>query len=166
MGCLRQGLILEDLITQATERLYTARFQLGLFDPQGSNPLDNLSYSDILLRRDRQTALRAAEESIVLVKNDGALPFKAVPRHIAVIGPTADLLQSILGNYVGTPIDPVTPLDGMLQQFRSSPILYAQGSTLAAGVSVPVPRTAFGLGHGLRQSSSPHPTGPAAPLPL
>jgi len=38
----------------------------------------------------------------------------------------------------------------MLQQFRSSPILYAQGSTLAAGTSVPVPRTAFGLGHGLK----------------
>ena len=146
----RQGLISEDLITQATERLYTARFQLGLFDPQGSNPLDSLSYSDVLLRKDRQAALRAAEESIVLVKNNGALPFKATPRHIAVIGPTADLLPSILGNYNGTPIDPITPLDGMLQQFRSSPILYAQGSTLAAGTSVPVPRTAFGLGHGLK----------------
>jgi len=83
----RQGLISEDLITQATERLYTARFQLGLFDPQGSNPLDSLSYSDVLLRKDRQAALRAAEESIVLVKNNGALPFKATPRHIAVIGP-------------------------------------------------------------------------------
>jgi beta-glucosidase len=146
----RQGLISEDLITQAAERLYTARFQLGLFDPQGSNPLDHVSYSDILLRGDRQTALRAAEESIALVKNNGALPFKTVPRHIAVIGPTADLLVSILGNYNGTPIDPVTPLDGMLRQFRNSPILYAQGSTLAAGTSVPVPRTAFGLGHGLK----------------
>jgi beta-glucosidase len=145
----RAGLIPESLITQAAERLYTARFQLGLFDPQGSNPLDNLSYSEILLRSDRQTALKAAEESIVLVKNNGALPFKTA-RHIAVIGPTADLLPSILGNYNGTPIDPVTPLDGMLQQFRSSPILYAQGSTLASGASVPVPRTAFGLGHGLK----------------
>jgi beta-glucosidase len=146
----RQGLISEDLITQAAERLYTARFQLGLFDPQGYNPLDNLSYSDILLRRDREAALKAAEESIVLVKNNGALPFKTAPRHIAVIGPTADLLPSILGNYNGTPIDPITPLDGMLQQFRSSPILYAQGSTLAVGASVPVPRTVFGLGHGLK----------------
>jgi len=146
----RQGLISEDLITQAAERLYTARFQLGLFDPQGYNPLDNLSYSDILLRRDREAALKAAEESIVLVKNNGALPFKTAPRHIAVIGPTADLLPSILGNYIGTPIDPITPLDCMLQQFRSSPILYAQGSTLAVGASVPVPRTVFGLGHGLK----------------
>jgi len=162
----RAGLISEDAITQAAERLYTARFQLGLFDPQGSNPLDNLSYSDVLLRSDRQTALKAAEESIVLLKNNGALPFKTT-RHIAVIGPTADLLSSVLGNYNGTPIDPVTPLDGMLQQFRSSPMLYAQGSTLAAGASVPVPRTAFGLGLGLKTEffSTPDWTGrPVATL--
>ena len=146
----RQGLISEGRITQAAERLYTARFQLGLFDPQGSTPLDNLSYSGDLLRRDRPAALKAAEESIVLVKNNGALPFKVAPAHMAVIGPTADLLPSILGNYDGTPFDPITPLDGILQQFRSSPILYAQGSTLAAGTSVPVPRTAFSLGHGLK----------------
>ena len=35
-----------------------------------------------------------------------------------VIGPTADSLPSILGNYVGTPLHPVTPLDGMLNQFK------------------------------------------------
>jgi beta-glucosidase len=149
-NAVHQGLVTEDLVTQAAERLYTARFQLGLFDPQGSNPLDSLRYSTRLLDEDRQTSLKAAQESIVLLKNNGALPLKTAPGHIAVIGPTADLLPSILGNYVGTPIRPVTPLDGMTQQYRSSPILYAQGSTLAAGVGVPVPRTAFGLNQGLK----------------
>ena len=77
---------------QAAERLYTARFQLGMFDPQGSNPLDKHS----LLRRSHpkpiaRSSLKAAEESIVLLKNNGALPLKA-PEKIAVIGPTADLL--------------------------------------------------------------------------
>jgi beta-glucosidase len=38
----------------------------------------------------------------------------------------------------------------MMRQFRTSPILYAQGSTLAEGVGVPVPRTAFGLNQGLK----------------
>jgi beta-glucosidase len=145
---VRQGLVKEDLVTQAAERLYTARFKLGLFDPQGS-ALDNLRFNAEMASQDRQTSLKAAQESIVLLKNNGALPLKDMPAHIAVIGPTADLLPSILGNYVGTPIRPVTPLDGMLSQFRSSPILYAQGSTLAAGVGVPVPRTAFGMGKGL-----------------
>ena len=81
----------------------------------------------------------------MLLKNNGALPLKSAPGHIAVIGPTADQLTSILGNYVGTPLHPVTPLEGIMNQFKSTPILYAQGSTLAEGVGVPVPRTAFGL---------------------
>ena len=147
---VHRGLITDDLVTQAAERLYTARFKLGLFDPQGSNPLDKLTIADDVTMASRNTSLRAAEESMVLLKNTGTLPLKPEPGHIAVIGPTADLLPSILGNYVGTPFHPVTPLDGMVQQFRSSPILYAQGSTLAAGVGVPVPRTAFALGNGLK----------------
>ncbi|MGA2539207.1 MAG: glycoside hydrolase family 3 C-terminal domain-containing protein [Terracidiphilus sp.] len=150
---VKQGLVTEDLVTQAAERLYTARFKLGLFDPQGSNPLDRAPFANAGSPPNRQTSLRAAEESIVLLKNSGILPFKDAadtPKKIAIIGPTADLLPSILGNYVGTPLFPVTPLDGMLRQFRTAPILYAQGSTLAAGVGVPVPRTAFGMGQGLK----------------
>jgi beta-glucosidase len=147
---VRKGLVSEDLVTQAAERLYTARFQLGLFDPQGSNPLDKIPYSEATAPAHRQIALKAAEEAMVLLKNNGVLPLKSAPGHIAVIGPTADLLPSILGNYVGTPVHPVTPLDGIAEQFPSSPILYAQGSTLADGVGVPVPRTAFGLNKGLK----------------
>ena len=145
---VRKGLVTEDLVTQAAERLYTARFQLGMFDPPGSS-LDRIPFSSVASDANRQMSLKAAEESIVLLKNDGALPLKA-PEKIAVIGPTADSLPSILGNYVGTPLHPVTPLDGMLSQFKSTPILYAQGSTLAEGVGVPVPRTAFGLNKGLK----------------
>ncbi len=147
---VKQKLVSEELITQAAERLYTARFQLGLFDPQGSNPLDKVPFADAASDPHRNISLKAAEESIVLLKNNGALPLKSEPGHIAVIGPTADQLTSILGNYVGTPLHPVTPLDGIENQFRSSPILYAQGSTLAEGVGVPVPRTAFGLNKGLK----------------
>jgi beta-glucosidase len=147
---VRQGLVTEDLVTQAAERLYTARFQLGLFDPQGSDWRDKVPFSEDASPAHRRIALKAAEESIVLLKNHGVLPLKSAPGHIAVIGPTADLLPSILGNYVGTPVNPVTPLNGILSQFRSSPILYAQGSTLAVGIGVPVPRTAFGLNQGLK----------------
>jgi beta-glucosidase len=147
---VKDGLVSEDLVNQAAERLYTARFKLGMFDPQGSNPLDKIPFSDTASDANRKISLHAAEESIVLLKNNGALPLKSAPGHIAVIGPTADLLPSILGNYVGTPLHPVTPLDGVMRQFKSSSILYAQGSTLAEGVGVPVPRTAFGLRNGLK----------------
>jgi beta-glucosidase len=147
---VHQGLVSEELVTQAAERLYTARFQLGLFDPQGADWGDRVPFSEDASALHRQSSLKAAEESIVLLKNNGVLPLKSAPGHIAVIGPTADLLLSILGNYVGTPVSPVTPLDGLLKQFKSSPILYAQGSTLAAGVGVPVPRTVYGLSQGLK----------------
>ena len=147
---VKMGMVSEDLVTQAAERLYTARFKLGMFDPPGSNPLDKIPFSETGSEANRKISLHAAEESIVLLKNNGALPLKSSPGHIAVIGPTADLLPSILGNYVGTPVRPVTPLDGMMRQFKGSPIMYAQGSTLAEGVGVPVPRTAFGLNKGLK----------------
>jgi beta-glucosidase len=149
-AAVKQGLVSEDLVTQSAERIYTARFKLGLFDPQGSNLLDRTPFTNAGSIPNRQTSLKAAEESIVLLKNTGVLPLKNAPSHIAVVGPTADLLASILGNYVGTPLFPVTSLEGMIRQFRASPILYAQGSTLADGVRVPVPRTAFGLNQGLK----------------
>jgi beta-glucosidase len=147
---VRKGLVGEDLVTQAAERLYTARIELGLFDPPNSGPLDKVQFFENASSRHRSIALKAAEEDIVLLKNSGVLPLKSAPGHIAVIGPTADLLSSIEGNYVGTPYHPVTPLDGLMKQFRTSPIVYAQGSTLAGGVGVPVPRTAFGLNEGLK----------------
>ncbi len=147
---VHKGLVSEDLVTQAAERLYTARFELGMFDPFGSNPVDRIPFRAVASPQNRAISRKAAEESMVLLKNDGSLPLKSSPGHIAVVGPTADLLASILGNYVGTPVHPVTPLDGMMEQFRSTPILYAQGSTLAEGFPVPVPRTAFGMDKGLK----------------
>jgi beta-glucosidase len=147
---VHQGLVSEDLVTQAAERLYTARFELGMFDRFGSNPLDGIPFRAVASRENRAVSLKAAEESMVLLKNDGVLPLKSSPGRIAVIGPTADLLPSILGNYVGTPDHPVTPLEGIADRFRSTPILYAQGSTLAEGFPVPVPRTAFGMDKGLK----------------
>jgi beta-glucosidase len=146
---VHHGRATEAEVTTAAERLYTARFQLGLFDPQGSSPLDNIPLADVASEGNRAKALKAAEESIVLLKNDGILPLKRSAKRIAVVGPTADLLTSILGNYVGTPLQPVTPLDGMLAD-KNHEVLYAQGSSLVEGFAVPVPRTVFGIGNGLK----------------
>ncbi len=79
-SAVKQGLVSEDLITQAAERLYTARFELGLFDPQGSNPLDKTQFSVVAGEVNRAQALKAAEKSIVLLKNDGILPLKKPAR--------------------------------------------------------------------------------------
>jgi beta-glucosidase len=143
---VRQGIVPEALVTQAAERLYTARFELGMFDPPGNGVRDRVPPTAIASAEHEQVSLKAAEESIVLLKNNGILPLSKVPRDIAVIGPTADLLTALEGNYNGQPLHPVYPLDGLKQQFNSSVIHYAQGASLAEGFRVPVPRTVFGDG--------------------
>ena len=84
--------------------------------------------------------MQAARESIVLLKNgNNTLPLKASIRKIAVVGPTADLLESIEGNYNGTAPDPVSPLNGLRKEFGGENVIYAPGSTLADGAPAPVP---------------------------
>ncbi len=139
-SAVKQGLVSETLVTRAAERLYTARFQLGLFD---TTALDSIPASEIASDAHRTAARRVAEESMVLLKNEGALPLRAKARSIAVVGPTADLLVSLEGNYNGQPVHPVTPVDGMLRQFGAGAIHYAQGSLLAEGAATPVPRSAL-----------------------
>lgn len=141
---VRKGVVSEDLLTRSAERLYTARMQLGMFDISG--PYDRIPFAENGSEQHRQIALQAAEQSLVLLKNDGVLPLSGKPRHIAIIGPTADLLDSLEGNYNGTAIRPVSPLDGLLTQFPQDTIRYAQGATLAEGIAIPVPRTAFPSG--------------------
>ena len=88
----------------------------------------------------RELALEAARESIVLLKNrNNTLPLKPSIRKIAVVGPTADLLESIEGNYNGTAPDPVSPLNGLRKEFGSENVIYAPGSILADGAPAPIP---------------------------
>ncbi len=156
---VRKGVISEAMVTTAAERLFTARMQLGFFDPPGSSALDRIPFSSVASEQNRKLALRAAEKSMVLLQNNGALPMSKAPHDIAVVGPTADLLVSLEGNYNGQPLHPVSPLDGMTKQFHGSTIHYAQGSTLANGSSVPVPRTAFGSGLRTEYFATPDWTG-------
>ena len=90
--------------------------------------------------------MRAAREAIVLLKNDGILPLRRAPARIAVVGPGATSLISLEGNYNGTPIGAVLPLDAVGAAFPSARIDYAQGSAFAEGTAVPVPRSAFAGG--------------------
>ena len=128
---VRQGLVPESVLDQALTRLFTARIQLGMFDPPAGNPYTKIPASDNDTPAHRATALKMAQESLVLLKNsDNLLPLKKTPAVIAVIGPNADSLDALIGNYNGTPSKPVTVLAGIRARFTQSKVIYVQGTGL------------------------------------
>jgi beta-glucosidase len=128
-----QGLIDEADIDVAVKRLFRARFMLGMFDPPEHVPYASIPYSVNSSPENSQLAVETALKSIVLLKNDDdVLPLSKDLGTIAVIGPNADDVDVLLGNYNGLPLDPVTPLEGIRQAVSSATrVLYARGTDLA-----------------------------------
>ncbi len=127
----RKGLVSEERITEAAERLFTTRFLLGLFD---ETEYDEIPYSVVECPEHLALAQRAAEESIVLLKNDGVLPLDLTSiRTLGVVGPNADSRAALVGNYHGTSSEYITVLEGLR---RVAPeglrILYSEGCALNA----------------------------------
>jgi beta-glucosidase len=140
---VQNRLLSRDDIDRAMKRLFEARFRLGLFDPQDRVPWSKLSLADNDTPAHRQLALEAARKSIVLLKNDrNTLPLKSSVKTIAVIGPTADSLDVLLGNYNGTPSSYATILDGIRKRFRNAKIITAPGAPVTETSAVVLP-TAF-----------------------
>ena len=114
MDAVRLGYISEVVIDQSVKRLFTARFRLGMFDPENEVPFSRILPSENDKEEHRVLARKVAQESIVLLKNDNqTLPLSGKIRSIAVIGPYADKLNVLLGNYHGDPSKPVTLLQGI-----------------------------------------------------
>lgn len=120
------GLISEETITTAVERLFAARFRLGMFDDDCE--YDAIPYDVVECEAHTKLNLQMAEESIVLLKNDGILPLSP-NQNIAVIGPVADDVTVLLGNYNGTPSRYTTLLAGIQSQAKGK-VYYARGSHL------------------------------------
>ncbi len=140
---VRQGLISEAEIDVAVKRLFTARFRLGMFDPAADVPFNSILFSENDSAANAVLSLQAARASIVLLKNNrNTLPLTDAARTIAVVGPNADALAALEGNYNGTASHPVTPL-AALESRLPGHILYAQGSAYADGIPLPVPSTVF-----------------------
>lgn len=118
------GLIDEETITTAVERLFTARFRLGQFDTDCE--YDAIPYDVVDCEAHRALNRRMAGESLVLLKNDGILPLRDV-KTVAVIGPNADDRSVLLGNYNGTPAYYSTLLRG-IQDGTDARVLYSYAS--------------------------------------
>ena len=142
---VKEGLISEAEIDVAVKRLLTARFRLGMFDPPDMVPYAQIPFSENDSEAHRALALKAAQESIVLLRNENkTLPLRKDLKSIAVIGPNADALEVLLGNYNGTPSRFVTPLAGIRQKVSpNTKVFYAQGTYRVDLSSVPIPSSAF-----------------------
>ncbi len=134
---VKQGLIAESDVDQAVERLFVARFKLGMFDPPAMVPYAKIPYSVNDSRPNAQLALETARKSIVLLRNNnGILPLRKNLKTLAVIGPNADDVNLMLGNYNGDPSAPVTPLQAIRRKLSQTQVGYSRGCDLAPGVPV------------------------------
>ncbi|HEY1284013.1 MAG TPA: glycoside hydrolase family 3 C-terminal domain-containing protein [Steroidobacteraceae bacterium] len=137
-GAVRQGLVTEAQIDTSLRRLMLARMRLGMFDPPQKVHWAQTPYSVNQSPAHDRLARRAAQSSIVMLKNEGVLPLSRTARTIAVIGPTADEIMSLLGNYYGTPAAPVTVLEGIRAAVSpNTTVLYSRGADLVEGREEP-----------------------------
>ncbi len=140
---LKKGLITEAQIDAALIRLFTARMGLGQFDPR-TQVFPKITPRDNDTDAHRNLARTMAENSLVLLKNQASfLPFKSDIKKIAVIGPNADSVEALVGNYNGTPSQPVTALQGLRARFGAANIHYEKGTGLLDSVQTPVPDSVF-----------------------
>jgi len=138
---IKQGIIPEDLIDKSVRRILHAKFRLGLFENPYVDPETAEKVTET--KENRTLALRAAQESIVLLKNENNfLPLKKDLKSIAVIGPNANSTQ--LGGYSGYGMKVVTVLDGIKSKVSSSTkVYYAEGCTLGEIALPPIPSEFF-----------------------
>ena len=127
---LREGLISEEDITRAVERLFTTRYLLGVLG-EGSE-YDSIPYEAVECPEHLALAHKAALESCVLLKNDGLLPLNPeTVGTVGVIGPNANSRAALVGNYHGTASRYVTVLEGIQDAMEGhGRVLYSEGCHL------------------------------------
>jgi beta-glucosidase len=140
---VKRGLVSEKDIDTSLVRLFEARFKLGILDDPATTPYAQIPFREVGSEKNTEVALKAARESMVLLKNKGVLPLRSDVKTIAVIGPNAASLEALEGNYNAVAKDPALPLDGITAEFPKSQVIFAQGATYAEGVPVTAPRTLF-----------------------
>ena len=134
LKAVEQGLISEETITRSAYRLMYARMRLGMFDAPDMLPWSKLDYLKNDCAEHHAKSLEMAEESVVLLKNDGILPLKAEKlRTVAVVGPNADSRDALKGNYAGTPSESYTILEGLRLRHPEIRWIFAEGSALFGG---------------------------------
>lgn len=134
---VQRGLVTDKDVDQALYYTLWTRFKLGLFDPADKVPYSNIGMDQNDTAENRALALKVAEDSIVLLKNDGMLPLnRSKIKRIAVIGPNANATDVLHGNYNGTASHPVSVLNGIREVAGTNiEVTYAQGCVITTNIS-------------------------------
>ncbi len=139
IDAVQQGYLPESTLDTALIRLFTARMKLGMFDPPEMVPYTKIDERELDSAAHRTHARKLANESMVLLKNDGLLPLKPGITRIAVVGPLADQTRPLIGNYAGRPTHIVSILDGLHAEFPKASITFVPGTQFLRADGTPVP---------------------------
>ena len=124
---VEEGLITEDQIDVSLTRLMVIRMRLGMFDPADKVPFSTIDSTALETPEHKDLALKMAQQSMVLLKNDGLLPInKETLKKVAVVGPNANDPEVQLGNYNGFPSRIITPLDGIKDELGENVEIYTE----------------------------------------
>ncbi|HEU4860255.1 MAG TPA: glycoside hydrolase family 3 N-terminal domain-containing protein, partial [Chitinophagaceae bacterium] len=117
---VKSGLIKEEQLDVSLRRLFMIRYRLGMFDPPSMVKYAQTPASALEAPAHKALALKMAQQSIVLLKNENnVLPLKKTIKKIAILGPNADNRISVLGNYNGIPSKVASLLDGLKEKLGS-----------------------------------------------
>ena len=139
IDAVQQGYLKESAVDTALVRLFTARIRLGMFDPPDMVPYAKVDEKELDSPEHRARARKIADESMVLLKNDGTLPLKSGTTKIAVVGPLADQTRVLLGNYTGVPTHIVSVLDGLKAELPNAKITFVPGTQFLRNDGNPLP---------------------------
>ncbi len=149
LEAVHEGLLTEEEIDRAVERLFITRMRLGMLGAPENPKYTSIPYEVVDCQSHRELNLEVTRSSLVLLKNDGTLPLNLNRiKTIGVIGPNADSRRALEGNYEGTASEHITVLEGVraLAQESGARVLYAQGCHLyknsVSGLSLPDDRMA------------------------
>lgn len=127
---LEKGYITEAEIDVAVKRLFTARFKLGLFDPPAMVSYSSIKTTDNDTESHKQLALKVAQQSIVLLKNNNILPLSKKLKIVTIVGPNANDTSVLYGNYNGIPSHTTTALEALRMKLgAATKIIYERGIT-------------------------------------